>query len=511
MDIKLRPIWPGVALTAVVSLGTMLGLLTIPLFMMMVYRVVVPARSWPTLQSLFVGAAIAILAFAILNFIRGRIMQRLGQWLAGYLGLAALETSVTNVLYGGKTSSQVLRDVSDLQNFVAGGGITSAIDLLWVPLMLIILFLCHWSYALIVVIGMSIMLLLAYINDRVVRRPTMQANEMAVENVGATASLLRSSEIVHALGLGPRVALRWARAYLAAEHLLRRPLMWGRIVEGATFFVERCVMIAMIATSAVLLILDTTGAGRVFGAMLILRHALGPVRGLVFSLQRWATARACYDRIKAASSESRARRSDRPLSRPQGSLEVDRLVFVPPGSDRAVLRGISFTVEPGEVLGVIGPSGAGKSTLARMLVGLWRPSSGGIYLDGQSVYLWERTSFGKNVGYLPQKLLVCSKALFARISPASAMRTTPTSWLPRSGRGRTTSSPTWSSAIRRRSATPASCCRVASVSASPWRGRCSAIRTCSCSMSPTPISTRPAAAGSPVRFSMPRPRARSSS
>src|SRR5262249_31836003 len=90
------------------------------------------------------------------------------------------------------------------------------------------------------------------------------------------------------------------------------------------------------------------------------------------------------------------------LPAPRGQVAVEGVTFAPPGSNKLVLRGISFVVEPGERLAVIGPSGAGKSTLARLLTGVWKPNTGTVRLDGADVNAWERTDFGKYVGYMPQ-------------------------------------------------------------------------------------------------------------
>jgi len=77
---------------------------------------------------------------------------------------------------------------------------------------------------------------------------------------------------------------------------------------------------------------------------------------------------------------------------------------VPPGADEPTLRGVSFELAPGEVLGIIGPSAAGKSTLARLIAGTWTPTAGKVRLDGADIAIWHDSGGSHHVGYLPQDI-----------------------------------------------------------------------------------------------------------
>ena len=90
------------------------------------------------------------------------------------------------------------------------------------------------------------------------------------------------------------------------------------------------------------------------------------------------------------------------LPAPKGQLVVDNLIAIAPGTQTHILKGVSFALEPGEVLVVVGPSASGKTTLARMLTGLWPAAMGKVRLDGVDVHSWDKQELGPHVGYLPQ-------------------------------------------------------------------------------------------------------------
>ena len=92
------------------------------------------------------------------------------------------------------------------------------------------------------------------------------------------------------------------------------------------------------------------------------------------------------------------------------SLQAE--VLVKSYGRRAVVRGIEFHVKPGEVVGLLGPNGAGKTTCFHMIMGLVRPESGRILLQGRDITkqpMYRRARLG--IGYLSQE-----PSIFRRLS-----------------------------------------------------------------------------------------------
>jgi len=111
-----------------------------------------------------------------------------------------------------------------------------------------------------------------------------------------------------------------------------------------------------------------------------------------------------------------AREAGMELPTPQGNLSVEGVTAGPPGATAPVLRGVSFAIQAGDVLGVIGPSGSGKSTLARLMVGVWPAVMGKVRLDGADMYQWNKVELGPSIGYLPQDIELFSGSIAENIA-----------------------------------------------------------------------------------------------
>jgi iron complex transport system ATP-binding protein len=73
---------------------------------------------------------------------------------------------------------------------------------------------------------------------------------------------------------------------------------------------------------------------------------------------------------------------------------------------RRVLRDVSLTVRPGEIVAVIGANGAGKSTLLKAMIGLIAPCDGTVTVGGHPLDALDRRTLGQTVAYLPQERAV---------------------------------------------------------------------------------------------------------
>jgi PrtD family type I secretion system ABC transporter len=376
--------------------------LTVPLYMLQIFDRVLASQSRETLVYLSLIALGAVFALGLLELVRSRILVRVSSWIEQRLAPEAFERSVAATLHARPYRTEALRDLGQLRSFLAGSGIFALFDAPWVPIFLFAVFLLHPVIGVIALAGALLLFLFALLNELVTRTPWRVANHAAIRSMQRAEATVRNAEAIDAMGMMPAVVARWlATNREVLQHQAVASDRAGTFVALSKFW-RLAVQIAVLGAGAFLAVQHELTAGGLIAGSILTSRALAPVDHSIGTWKQVVAARAAYVRLRSMFQSITPRAKSMPLPPPRAHVTMERLAFAYPGSDASALQGITLEILPGEALGVVGPSAAGKSTLARLLVGVWPPSSGAVRLDGADVSLWDRADFGRYVGYLPQ-------------------------------------------------------------------------------------------------------------
>ena len=395
-----RRAWVGVALF---SACVNLLMLSVPLYMMQLYDRVLTTRNVDTLLVLTAMVVAALVAFAILDAVRVRVVERVGSWLDRALGAPVLSGSVAEALRaGGGASAQGLRDLATVRSYLGSTAVMPLFDAPWAPVFLAIVFLIHPVLGWIGLGGALLLFVFAVLNDFATRRRTAESSETSARAFNAADTAIRNADTIAAMGMLPALVQRWSAMGERQRTLSSSAADASGAIAATAKAVRFALQVAMLGVGAWLVLGHEMSPGGMIAAAIVLARGLAPVEQLIGSWRQFTSTRTAWRRLAACVAAAPDEHGRTALPRPSGRLEVEAVTYVPPGQREPLIRQASFRLDPGEILGVVGPSGAGKTTLIRLIVGSLRPSMGQVRLDGADMSAWPAADRGRHVGYLPQ-------------------------------------------------------------------------------------------------------------
>ena len=388
----------------IANIATNILYMALPVFTTQVYGRVLQSQSQETLFVLGVGTLFAFLIMTLLEALKGATLIGYGLVFDRTLSQRVLGAMFDAALKGDPAGrSQALRDMDNVKQTATGGAIMLFVDLPFVPLFMIVLFIIDPVIGFITLIGGLILLALAWLQDRATRPTLKMANEAALKSYAYSDGALRNGEVVRAMGMLKSLARPWSAFRAVAGQRGAEASDRGVYYTNLIKFVRMSIQILVIGVGAWLVIRGDISPGLIFANMILSGKALAPLERAVGSWNMLLNGHQAYQRLSDLLTRYPAAAKSTALPRPKGLLAVEELTYVSPRSNRPpLISDLSFVLPAGETLGVVGPSGAGKSTLTRLLMGVLAPTSGRVRLDGADVYSWDRTDFGRYVGYLPQ-------------------------------------------------------------------------------------------------------------
>ena len=405
LSLALDSIRPAIVRAVVFSMVISLMALAPTVYMLEVYDRVVNSRSGMTLAMLTLMIVGAYAVMEILEKVRGSLLRAAGVALDEKLSKRVYDAMFQGFLkrqVGG--SMQVLNDLRLIREFLANPALLAVMEAPVALLALALIFAINpilgWS----AVVGALAQLGVAWMTEKSTRKPLMEANRSAVGAQQMAESSLRNAHVMESMGMLDAVHARWNKRQ--AEFLAYQ----AQASEGAGLWtamsklVQQVIGSLLLGLGAWLLLGNALNGG---GGMMIIGSVLGgrvlaPLAQLVSQWSAVVNVRAAWERLEGLLAQVPPKPKNMSLPAPKGFLSVEGLMAGAPGHPVAIVRGVQFGLNAGEVLAVVGPSASGKTTLARLLVGLWPAMSGKVRLDGADIHTWDKSELGPYLGYLPQ-------------------------------------------------------------------------------------------------------------
>lgn len=394
----LRPVWRSVGIS---SFFINMLILPISLYSLQVMDRVLNTGSMATLLWLTVIMLAMFAAAGLLQTLRSMVLQKAADWLHDSIAEVTLPLVLAQAAAGGK-GAQHLRDASSLKQFIGGNGLVTLIDTPWSLLYIAALFIVHWVLGVLVLVGAMLLLLMAWLNETALRRPSQEAGIRQLRAMQELELATRNAEVTEAMGMVAALSARWKEMQKVTASLQAQASGRAAVIQGWTKFVRLSLQVLVTCISAWLAVDGYVTSGAIIAASILASRALAPFEAAIASWKSFTEARAAYSRLRKAFADGAVREEGMALPAPVGVISVEKLSFIVEGREEPILKEVSFTVSTGETLVIMGNNGSGKSTMARLIMGILPASSGIVRLDGADIYRLPRTEFGKHVGYLPQ-------------------------------------------------------------------------------------------------------------
>ena len=402
---KSRPLYMRVILAA--FLINCFALVT-ALFTMTVYDRIVPNNATGSLIALAIGLGIVLVFDFVLKLLRSYFVDIAGARVDRDIGRAiferilALRLDLSRHTTGGLAG--LVREIETLRDFFASATITALVDVPFTIITLAVIAMIGGWLVMVPLVMIPLVILAALATQPAMRRLSSEALDEALGKQAVLVETIGSLETVKSSNAGDMLSKRWDDAMIGHSGVSLRQRLTANLATTVAGSAQTMAYTGMVIFGVFAIADQTLTMGGLIACSILAGRAVAPLGAISVLLTRIHAARTAYRRIDAMMEMPAEGPEGLGLapSKLEGGIEFRDVDFRYPDAAEMALTGVNFAIRPGEHVALIGPIGSGKSTVARLLIGLYPPTSGLVMIDGTDIRQLTPKSLRAKVGALLQ-------------------------------------------------------------------------------------------------------------
>jgi subfamily B ATP-binding cassette protein HlyB/CyaB len=410
----------------IASLFIQVFALITPLFFQVIVDKVLAHKSNSTLLVMVAGIVLIGLFDVILQYLRtyalshttNRIDVELGRRLFHHLLRLPLQYFETRP--AGQTVAR-MRELENIRQFLTGQGLFSVLDLVFTFVFFAVLSIYSVKLTLILLASIPVYVVIAALLRSPLRETLKDKFNRGAESQQFLVETVVGIHTVKASAVEPVMQSQWEEklaAYVGRSFLATLIAAGG---QNAIQYVNRVTTALILLFGAWAVMDGELSVGELIAFNMIAGQTIQPILRLSQLWQDFQQVQVSVERLGDVLNTAPEYRPQGAVSLPppRGLIEFKNVVFRYRPNTPEVIKNVSLTVQPGDVIGIVGPSGSGKSTLSKLVQRLYVPDEGQVLLDGADLSQTDPGWLRRNIGVVLQENILFNRTIHENIAFAN--------------------------------------------------------------------------------------------
>lgn len=387
--------------------------LTSSIFVMTFYNRVIPNGAIETGWVLSIGALTVFLFDFILRTLRGYFIDFAGRRV-DVIAARRIYDQLLNMKLSSRPASSgafasMLRDFDSVREFMNSASMTALVDLPFCFFFLFVIGLLGGPIAALLTVLVMIVLGVGAYLQIPLKAQVKKSAHISEAKHGLLVETIHSLETIKAVGADGRLRARYGDLVAESATYAQESRFISALGVNIATALQQSATVFIVLMGMYLVRDQDITMGALIACVLLAGRAIAPIGQAANLMSRYHSSISALKTLDKFMANPVERPAHAPfLHRPglNGKLAFDSVSFSYPGTDRKILQDISFTIQPGEKVGLIGRIGSGKSTVARLIMGLYDPVEGALLADDTDYRQIDPADLRRNIAYIAQDVVL---------------------------------------------------------------------------------------------------------